>query len=161
MHEWYKFHADVASLSHFQPFLRTLVGSLPERALRFRTAPHEWSIIENIGHLIDTEQLLRYRIQRMCQLDHPTIIPYDQDTAVVRNQYQQAQLAPLIAELDRERQQTLAYVATLSAADLLRTGWHAEYGLWRVDFVVSYLANHDYFHDRQIRGVLESYQQSI
>ena len=161
MHEWYKFHADVASLNHFQPFLRTLVGSLSDRALRFRPAPHEWSIIENVGHLIDTEQLLRYRIQRMCQLDHPTIIPYDQDAAVARNQYQQASLTDLLAELDRERQQTLAYFATLSATDLLRTGWHGEFGLWRVDFVVTYLANHDYLHDQQIRGVLNAYHRSI
>jgi len=159
MHEWYRFHADVASLSHFQPFLRTLVGSLPERALRFRTAPNEWSIIENIGHLIDTEQLLRYRIQRMCQLNHPTIFNYDQDAAVVRNQYQQAQLSDLLAELDNERQHTLAYMATISAADLVKTGWHDEYGLWRVDFVIHYLARHDYMHDQQIRGVLGVYRQ--
>ena len=161
MHEWYKFHADVASLTHFQPFLRTLVGTLPERALRFRTAPHEWSIIENVGHLIDTEQLLRYRIQRMCQHDHPIIIPYDQDAAVVRNGYQQAVLTDLLTQLDRERQQTLAYFATLAPSDLLRTGWHAEYGLWRVDVVVSYLARHDYVHDQQIRGVLNAYHQSV
>lgn len=160
MHEWYRFHADVASLSHFQPFLRTLVGSLPERALRFRTTPHEWSIIENIGHLIDTEQLLRYRIQRMCQLNHPTIVPYDQDAAVVRHNYQQASLTDLIATLDRERHQTLAYFATLAPSDLQRTGWHGEYGLWRVDFVVHYLADHDYLHDRQIRSVLNVYQRS-
>lgn len=160
MHEWYTFHANLQSLTHFQPFLRTLVGSLPERALRFRTAAHEWSIIENVGHLIDTEQLLRYRIQRMCQLDHPTIFNYDQDAAVVRNQYQQAELSHLIAALDKERHQTLAYLATLTATDLLRTGWHDEYGLWRVDFVVNYLAQHDYMHDRQIRSILGAYHQS-
>lgn len=161
MHEWYKFHADMASLRHFQPFLRTLVGSLPDSALRFRTAPHEWSVIENVGHLIDTEQLLRYRIERMCQHNHPLIIPYDQDAAVVRNQYQQAALADLLTTLDRERQQTLAYLATLSASDLLRTGWHDEYGLWRIDFVVGYLARHDSFHDQQIRTVLNAFHQAI
>jgi hypothetical protein len=161
MHEWYKFHADVASLSHFQPFLRTLVGPLSEQILRFRPAPGEWSIIENIGHLIDTEQLLRYRIQRMCELDHPIIVSYDQDAAIIRNQYQQATLTNLLVTLDRERQQTLTYLDTLSAADLLRTGWHSEFGLWRVDFVVSYLASHDYLHDRQIRDVLHAHQQQV
>jgi len=43
----------------------------------------------------------------------------------------------------------------------LRTGWHGEFGLWRVDFVVTYLANHDYLHDQQIRGVLNAYHRSI
>ena len=161
MHEWYKFHANVMSLTHFQPFLRTLVGSLSAQALRFRTAPHEWSVIENVGHLIDTEQLLRYRIHRMCQLEHPMIIPYDQDAAVIRNQYQQATLTDLLRTLDSERQQTLTYLATLSATDLLRTGWHGEFGLWRVDFVVDYLAHHDYVHDHQIRSVLNTYQASM
>ncbi|MFZ9858278.1 MAG: DinB family protein [Roseiflexaceae bacterium] len=157
MQEWYKFHADISSLAHFQPFLRTLVGPISEHALRFRPAPSEWSVIENIGHLIDTEQLLRYRIQRMCALEHPIIISYDQDAAIVRNQYQQAILTDLLATLDRERHLTLTYLDTLSAADLLRTGWHNEFGLWRVDFVVSYLARHDYLHDQQIRGVLNAY----
>jgi hypothetical protein len=63
-----QFHANIDSMSHAIPMLRTLVCPLSDAQIRRKPAPTEWSIVEIVGHLIDTEQLLRYRIIRMTTL---------------------------------------------------------------------------------------------
>lgn len=150
MHEWYKFNANITSLTHFQPRLRTLVMPLSDTQLRAKPQPHEWSAIENVGHLIDTEQLLRYRIMRMCNEDMPLLHNYDQDAAVIRNNYQSANIYALLATLDRERHITLDFFAQMAPEQLIRTGWHEEYGLWQVANTITYLTKHDDVHYAQI-----------
>lgn len=149
-----RFSADCESLAHSLPMLAMLVNPLSDAQLRAKPDSREWSVIENVGHLIDTEQLLRYRIVRMCTLDHPVIVPYDQDAAVVRNGYQHAALAPLLQTLQAERTTTLRLLRGLQPSQLARTGWHLEAGLWTVAPVVTYLAKHDYVHQAQIRALL-------
>jgi hypothetical protein len=134
--------------------LRTLVCPLSDAQIRRKPAPTEWSIVEIVGHLIDTEQLLRYRIIRMTTLDHPAIIPYDQDAAVVRHGYQHADLNVLLRTLATERETTLQTFKGFTPTQLARTGWHLEYGLWVVAHVVTYLAKHDSMHDQQIRNAI-------
>lgn len=148
------FLANIDSMSHAHPMLRTLVCPLSDAQIRRKPAPNEWSIVEIVGHLIDTEQLLRYRIIRMITLDHPAIIPYDQDAAVIRNGYQHADLHVLLRTLATERQTTLQTFKGLSPTQLARTGWHLEYGLWVVADVITYLAKHDSMHDQQIRNAI-------
>jgi hypothetical protein len=149
-----QFHANIDSMSHAIPMLRTLVCPLSDAQIRRKPAPTEWSIVEIVGHLIDTEQLLRYRIIRMTTLDHPAIIPYDQDAAVVRHGYQHADLNVLLRTLATERETTLQTFKGFTPTQLARTGWHLEYGLWVVANVVTYLAKHDSMHDQQIRNAI-------
>jgi hypothetical protein len=151
-----QFHANIDSMSHSHPMLRTLVYPLSDTQIRRKPAPTEWSIVEIVGHLIDTEQLLRYRIVRMTTLDHPAIITYDQDAAVVRHGYQHADLTVLLRTLAIERETTLQTFKGFTATQLSRTGWHLEYGLWVVGDVITYLAKHDFMHDQQIRATLRS-----
>lgn len=147
------FYANVQRLAHFQPRLRALVTVLSAAQLRAKPQPREWSAIENVGHLIDTEQLLRYRIQRMCDEHMPTLLNYDQDAAVSRNSYQNANVYDLLATLAHERQVSLAYFARMPLMHLARTGWHSEYGLWQVASTITYLTNHDELHYNQILGL--------
>ena len=149
-----QFHANIDCMSHAIPMLRTLVCPLSDAQIRRKPAPTEWSIVEIVGHLIDTEQLLRYRIIRMTTLDHPAIIPYDQDAAVIRNGYQHADLHVLLRTLATERQTTLQTFKGFSPTQLARTGWHLDYGLWVVADVITYLAKHDTMHDQQIRNAI-------
>lgn len=149
-----RFVADCDRMAHSFPVLCMLVTPLRPSQLRAKPAPQEWSIVEIVGHLIDTEQLLRYRIARMCTLDQPAIIPYDQDAAVIRNGYQHADVWALLRTLERERATTLQAFRRLTPAHLQRTGWHQEAGLWTVAPVVTYLANHDEVHQRQIRAAV-------
>ena len=152
-----QFYADRESVAHAHQQLRLMVHPLTEAQLHYRPAPHEWSISEIVGHLIDTEQLLRYRIERMCQYDQPLIIPMDQDESVQRNGYQQADVSALFGQLANERLHTQRFLATLPLRALGRTGWHAEGGLWQVANTVNYLARHDYIHHQQIRQNLAMY----
>lgn len=152
-----QFFADRESLAHAQPQLRLMVLPLTDAQLRFRPAPHEWSISEIVGHLIDTEQLLRYRIERMCQYDQPLIIPMDQDESVRQHGYQHADVPALFVQLSNQRQHTQHYVASLPISALGRTGWHAQGGLWQVATTVNYLARHDYLHHQQIRQNLAAF----
>lgn len=144
------FYANCQRMAHFQPRLRALVTTLSDAQLRAKPQPHEWSAIENVGHLIDTEQLLRYRIMRMCDEQMPTLLSYDQDAAVIRHGYQSADCYALLARLDYERHITLDYFMRMPLTHLAYTGWHSEYGLWQVASTITYLTNHDELHYNQI-----------
>lgn len=152
-----QFFADRESLAHAHPQLRVMVQPLTVAQLRYRPAPLEWSISEIVGHLIDTEQLLRYRIARMCQYDQPLIVPMDQDESVQRNGYHHADVSALFGQLAAERLHTQRFLAKLPLRALGRTGWHAQAGLWQVANTVNYLARHDYLHHQQIRQNLAAY----
>ena len=51
--------------------LRKLVEGAPPRALSFRPAPGEWSVVEILRHLGDTEEIRHARFDRMLAEDNP------------------------------------------------------------------------------------------
>ena len=84
------------ALAAFPAQLRALVAGLSDEALRFRPAPGEWSIVENIGHLIDIDTLQGRRVGQIIARDNPPIEPFDVDEAVRRNGYQDKQASALL-----------------------------------------------------------------
>lgn len=58
--------------------MRDLVLGAGDR-LRARPEPREWSVIECIGHLVDSEIIASARIRWILAEDEPDIVGYDQD----------------------------------------------------------------------------------
>ena len=58
--------------------LRTLVGGLPDDAVRRRPEPGEWAIVEVVAHLADTDERTLGRLRSMLAEESPELPAYDQ-----------------------------------------------------------------------------------
>jgi hypothetical protein len=85
----------------------TLLKSLSEDQWHFRYAPDKWSIKEVIGHIIDTERIMCYRMLAIARGENVSLPGYD-DEAYVRNAMFNRQSAPYLLDNFRlTRQSTI------------------------------------------------------
>ena len=140
-----------------------LVKSLLEQAgskLSNRPAEGEWSVLELLGHLADSELVVsgRYR-WALCE-DEPPLLPYDQDRWVAGLRHNEDDPSELLAGFAALRTANLALWSRLSDAQRGRLGMHAERGPESVDMMFRMLAGHDRFHLDQMRRTLDAVRGS-
>jgi DinB superfamily len=122
--------------------------------LRTRPEPTEWSVIECIGHLTDSELVTAARVRWILAEDEPQIIGYDQDRWVDGLHHGLDDPDALIALFDAIRSANLALLSNRSAADLERIGRHNERGPESYGLMVRLTAGHDRFHVAQAERAL-------
>ena len=88
--------AHITKLSAFPARLHAFVAPLTDTQLRFRPHDKEWSILENIGHLIDIDRLYVARIDLMLSSERPHFAPFNPDETVQAGNYQTKSLAELM-----------------------------------------------------------------
>jgi len=133
--------------------------------LRIRPEPKEWSVIECIGHLTDSEVVTSARVRWILAEDEPQIIGYDQDLWVDGLRHDRDDPGALIALFDALRSANLTLLSTRSAADLERFGQHNERGPESYGLMIRLTAGHDRFHvaqaERALAAVREASQAAV
>ena len=124
--------------------------TLPEELLSRSPAEGEWSAVECLQHLIDTEKVFQFRVQAFLDgRDFPDFNPDSEGTQKA------SQNPPALAELfERMRRESLSILAKLSPADLERTARHAELGTVTLSEMVHEWAAHDLNHTIQAERAL-------
>ena len=149
-----EFRAQIATLRAFPARLQAFVAPLNEAQLRFRPQDKEWSIVENIGHLIDIDRLYVARVDLMLSSERPQFAPFTPDDQVRAGGYQAKPLADLLATYSELRQATVAGLSTIAPDELTRVGIHARFGEITIARLVEILVNHDEVHYTQMRNNL-------
>lgn len=140
----------ITQLTRQAEAIRALVEDVPHKQARWKPSPDDWSILEVIHHLYD-EEIEDFRRH----LDH---ILYHADQPwprinpggwVTERRYNEQEPDALLAKFLAARQESLAWLATLGAAD-----WHAAIAMpWGAltagDMLASWAA-HDLLHLRQL-----------
>jgi hypothetical protein len=133
-----------------------LAAALPEEALRRRPAPAEWSALECLQHLVDTERWV-FPI-RMEALRHERDIPaFDPSTQGTQGSVEQpvAELAATFAEL---RAASLLALADVRADELERRATHSELGVVTLGEQLHEWVAHDFDHTIQAeRALMQPY----
>ncbi len=142
-------------LSSTPVLLRTLTSHLPATVHQWQPDTDVWSINEIVGHLTAADQVaFADRIQSMVTTDNPTLPPIDVDQIARERQDRERPLAQLLDELATARQEHVALLRALTAADLARKGTYGSHGIFFVaDFVYEW-AYHDHAHLQQILDLL-------
>jgi DinB family protein len=122
--------------------------------LRTRPEPTEWSVIECIGHLTDSEVVTSARVRWILAEDEPQIIGYDQDLWVDGLHHDRDDPEALIGLFNALRTANLALLSTRPAADLERFGRHNERGPESYGLMIRLTAGHDRFHVAQAERAL-------
>jgi hypothetical protein len=150
------FVAHIEQLRAFPAQLQAVVASLNDMQLRFKPA-NEWSVIENIGHLIDIDELYVGRVDRILAEERPAFPRFEPDPIVAAKGYQQMNGHDVLQQFITTRQATIDGLSTIEPDELDRAGMHAVYGEMTLRRLVEQLANHDQKHLVQIHETLAAY----
>ena len=127
-----------------------LVQALPEALLSRPPAKGEWSAVECLQHLVDTEQVFQHRVQAFLGGRDFTAFNPDSDGTQPG-----AKTALALAEtFARLRGESLQILAKLSPADLERKARHAELGMVTLNEMVHEWGAHDLNHIVQAERAL-------
>ncbi len=139
--------------------LRAVVEAAGAR-LRDRPAPAEWSVIECVGHLVDSEIIAAARIRWIMAEDEPDIVGYDQDRWVDGLHHRDDDPDELIALFDALRTANMRLWAASPDAQRNRVGIHRERGPESYDLTWRLIAGHDRFHLAQAERALTAVRTS-
>jgi hypothetical protein len=114
--------------------------------LRTRPEPTEWSVIQCLGHLVDSEIITSARVRWILAEEAPDIVGYDQDRWVDALRHGDADPTDLIAVFAALRDANLRLWASRPPADRERVGVHRERGPESYELITRLQAGHDRFH---------------
>jgi hypothetical protein len=127
-----------------------LSKTLPADLLSRRPAPSEWSAVECLQHMIDTERVFQFRVKCFLDgIDFPAFDPDSQGTKTGRHSP-----AELADEFETLRLQSLKSIETLVETDLDRRVRHQELGPVTLREMLSEWAAHDLNHTVQAERAL-------
>ncbi len=126
---------------------QNLVRDLPADLIRRKPAPGEWSALECLMHLLDTERgVFPARVQAfLAGRDFPAYNPDQQGTKP--DPFQSAEA--LVVEFSGLRAQSLSTLSRLEPADLDRRARHSELGMVTLREMLHEWAGHDLMHTVQ------------
>jgi len=127
-----------------------LTRALPADLLRRRPAPAEWSAVECLQHLIDTERVFQFRVK--CFLDGADFPAFDPDQEGTKPGERSP--AKLTMELEALRAVSLEMLESISETDLDRRVRHQELGPVTLGEMLNEWAAHDLNHTIQAEQAL-------
>ena len=125
-------------------------------ALRTRPEPDEWSVIECVGHVVDSALMTAVRCRWILAHDRPPLVPYDQDLWVQGLRHADDDPEDLLRLFEAVRASDLVLWERSAPEDRARVGIHEERGPESYDLTVRLAAGHDRVHTEQARRALAS-----
>jgi hypothetical protein len=122
--------------------------------LRTRPEPGEWSVIECIGHLVDSELTTAGRVRWILAEDQPDIVAYDQALWVDRLRHGEDDPDDLVTMFETLRAANLRLWRSRNDEDRRRFGIHRERGPESYELIVRLAAGHDRLHLDQAERAL-------
>jgi hypothetical protein len=127
-------------------------GPLP----RHYPATGEWSALECIAHMTDSDLIAGARMRWIAAEDEPDMVGYDQALWVSELRQNEDDPDLLLATFTALRRWNLDFWARLPVASRGRIGRHRERGPETIDLIFRLAAGHDIIHLDQARRALEA-----
>ncbi len=144
----------IAILSTTPPRWVQMASRFPTDMLSQKPAPGEWSAVECLQHIIDTEYSYQFRVK--CFMEGKDFPGFDPDKEGTKPGKRTA--AELAAELYRLRAESLKLIATLGEADLDKRVRHQKLGPVTLGEMLNAWAAHDLNHTVQAeRALMQPY----
>jgi hypothetical protein len=135
-----------------------LIQSLPDPMLAAPPAPQEWSALQCLQHLVDTERWV-FPVRVKAILVGQDFSAFDPDNQGTRPGTSQSP-ADLAAEFAQLRNKSLIALSEVTPADLTRQARHQELGLVTLSELLHTWAGHDLMHTVQAeRALLQPFIQ--
>ncbi|PZD96209.1 DinB family protein [Paenibacillus sambharensis] len=125
-----------------------LYRMIKEEDGEYRYAPGKWTIKEVIGHVIDNERVMAYRLLRISRGDKTPLVGYDQDDYVLSSHFNDRPLSALAEEFEHVRRSTISLLEGLKDHQWDCRGTANDYPV-TVRALAYIMAGHE-LHHRQI-----------
>lgn len=99
------------------------LSGVAEEKWVYRYAPGKWSLKEVLGHMLDNEIVMNYRLLRISRGDKTSLPGYDQEKFILASSYQDYEPAELIEYYKTIRSATLAAMRGVTDEAWLRQGF--------------------------------------
>jgi hypothetical protein len=137
--------AQVRSMLASTPDRWAALGRVDEAVLTRQPEPGEWSALQALQHLVDTEAGV-FRVRVLAIRDGAPSFPGFNPDAEGHVDHPQGTVAELAAGLGPMRAESLAILDTLTEADLGKMSRHAELGVVTMAELLNEWAAHDAMH---------------
>ncbi|MBZ0287577.1 MAG: putative metal-dependent hydrolase [Anaerolineae bacterium] len=145
----------IEQIRRFPAELEAAVQGLTDEQLTTRYDPTEWSVAQNIHHLVDSHMNAYIRTRLLLTEDHPTVRPYDQDAWAELADAKTADLSDSLLILRAMHARWTRLLDSLSDTDFRRVGKHpAIEGDYTIDDVLDIYAQHGTGHIEQLQRQL-------
>ena len=125
-----------------------------------RPEPHEWCQTEILCHLRDVElEVNLFRVEKVLAERNPFLSGQDTDPWSEKRVYICQDGPQALQSYIEARQQLIALLEHLTPADWQRTARHAIFGPTTLREIVSIICAHDRLHIRQIKSVIQAFEQ--
>ncbi|MBC7912923.1 MAG: DinB family protein [Pyrinomonadaceae bacterium] len=105
-------------LNDFPEFM----SSIPQHKHEFAYAEGKWTLKELLGHMLDTERIMTYRLLRFSRNDSTALQGFEEDEYVLNSTYRHRKFAELVDEFKAVRFANLFLFKSLSDEQLNRRG---------------------------------------
>lgn len=146
--------ARIARLRALPEQIAALVAPLSAADLVAHFLAGEWSVAQNVHHLVDSHMNAYIRCRLILTEDQPTLKPYNQDDWAALADAAAADVAPSLAILRGMHERWASFFENLPDGAWDRAGMHPEYGIVTLDSLLASYANHGEAHIDQITRTL-------
>lgn len=134
--------------------LEALVRPLSNAQLTTRYLENEWTVAQNVHHLLDSHMNSIIRMKLLLTEEHPTLRPYDQDAWAALPDACSAEIQPALAALAGLHRRWVDLLEQVPDTAWQRSGYHPETGVVTLDDLLHYYGQHGLMHLEQIRRTL-------
>jgi FMN phosphatase YigB (HAD superfamily) len=156
-------HSPTALLARMRGYLAALQQRMEQLSTdewTRRPSDREWSPLEIICHLRDTEKEVNYpRLHLLLTDPTPFLSAANPDEWADERNYQHQDPAQALAEFSAARQQTIARLANLSVDQWETPARHSLLGPTTLAEVLSVAADHDLLHLKQLRETITAIKE--
>ncbi len=131
-----------------------LTEGLTATQLTTHYLPDEWTVAQNVHHLVDSHLNSYVRCKLISTEEQPTFKPYDQDRWATLPDASQADITDSLALLRHLHVRWVVFWESLDEADWARTGFHPDSGIVTLADQLQLYADHGEGHLDQITRTL-------
>ena len=102
--------------------LGTFLKSIPQDKVNYAYAEGKWTVKEVLGHIIDTERIMTYRLLRFARNDASPLPGFEENDYIQNSHYATQDFSLLIEEMLALRKANLYLFNSLTAEEMERRG---------------------------------------
>lgn len=100
----------------------TLLMGIPSEKSGFAYAEGKWTIVELLGHILDTERIMAYRALRIARSDASPLAGFDENDYVANAHFADRSLSSMAEEFEHLRKANLFLIKSFNETELARVG---------------------------------------
>jgi exoribonuclease II len=143
----------IGVIRDFVPHLEKLIEGLSDEQLTTAYNAPEWTIAQNVHHLVDSHANSYIRFKLIVTQDNPTLVGYNQVAWAELPDAKDASIEDSLLILRGLHARWARFLSSIT--DWSRSGSHTESGRLTLDRLLDTYANHCEAHLKQIREVID------